>query len=288
MKKSTLLSTIILFVIFFGTLFSCKKTAQTSTKIVFDSIVVKEQIPLLETNDTTLPFADVKMSFIYPIKFRNNEGLARLQQIFTGTFFNNLDLDSLLPKEAINAYISDYKEDYKSLSNDYYDEKNRLPKDETPMWYWYYMYHTNKIIFENDSLLSYAIEYSDYTGGAHGSHRITYINIDLDELVTVSEEDIFIPNYKKKLTDIIISQLMDQHNVTAPDSLINIGFFNLDEVFPNNNFWLSDKGIHYSYNQYEIAPYSMGVIDVDIPYEKLSAILKPDNVIQKFFPEREK
>lgn len=286
MKKSTLFSTVILFAIFFGTLFSCKKTAQTSTQLVFDSIVVKEQIPLLETNDTTLPFADVKVSFTYPVKFGNKEDLARLQQIFVGTFFNSLNLDTLSPREAVDAYLADYKKEYKSLSSTYYSEKSQLPKGETPMWYWYYMYNTNKVMFQNDSLLSYAVEYSDYTGGAHGSYRITYTNIDLAELTTVSEEDIFVPNYKKPLTEIIINRLMAQHHVTVPDSLINLGFFDLDELIPNNNFWLSDKGIHYSYNQYEIAPYSMGVIDVDIPYENLSAILKPDNVIQKFFPTK--
>ncbi|HMM17714.1 MAG TPA: RsiV family protein, partial [Petrimonas sp.] len=117
----------------------------------------------------------------------------------------------------------------------------------------------------------------------HGSYRITYANIDLGKLVTVSEEDIFIPNYKKPLTEIIINRLMDHYNVSVPDSLISLGFFNLDEVFPNNNFWLDNEGIHYSFNQYEIAPYSMGVINVDIPYGDLSAVLKPENVTQKFF-----
>ena len=286
MNKTTILTAIIVCAVACG-MFSCKKTAQTSTKIVFDSIVVKEQIPLLETNDTTLPFADVKVSFIYPTKFGNQEDLARLQQIFIGTFFNDLHIDNLSPKEAVDAYIADYKEEYKKLSNTYYDEKSRLPKDETPMWYWYYMYNSNKMMFQNDSLLSYAVEYSDYTGGAHGSHRVTYVNVDLGDLVTISEEDIFVPNYKKPLTDVIINRLMTQNNVTVPDSLISIGFFNIDEIYPNNNFWLDDNGIHYAYNQYEIAPYSMGVIDVNIPYEDLSAILKPDNVIQKFFPKKE-
>ena len=287
MKKSTIFSTLIVCAFFIG-MFSCKKTVQTSTKITFDSIVVKEHIPLLETNDTTLPFADVKVSFVYPAKFGNQENLTRLQQIFIGTFFNDIQLDNLSPQQAMDNYIAHYTEEYKSLSNMYYDEKSRLPKGETPQWYWYYMYNTNKVMFQNDSLLSYAVEYSDYTGGAHGSHRITYTNIDLGDLVTISEEDIFVTNYKKPLTDIIINRLMAKNNVTVPDSLIGIGFFNLDEVFPNNNFWLDDKGIHYSYNQYEIAPYSMGVIDVDIPYEDLSAILKPDNVIQKFFPKQKK
>jgi len=283
MRKNIFIPVSILLSLFSCTLFSCKRTAQNSTKIVFDSIVVKEQIPLLETNDTTLPFADVKVSFTYPVKFGNKADLARLQQIFIGTFFNSIHLDTLSPQGAVDAYVSGYREKYKSLSNTYYAEKSRLPKGETPAWYWYYMYNTNKVMFQNDSLLSYAVEYSDYTGGAHGSYRITYTNIDLGEMVTVSEEDIFVPNYKKPLTEIIINRLMAQHNVSVPDSLISLGFFNLDEVFPNNNFWLDDKAIHYSYNQYEIAPYSMGVIDVDIPYEDLSSILKPDNVIQKFF-----
>ena len=141
-------------------------------------------------------------------------------------------------------------------------------------------------MFQNDSLLSYVVEFSDYTGGAHGSHRETYFNVDLSELVTISEEDIFVPNYQKPLTEIIIDRLMLQYNVDNRDSLINIGFFNLDEVYPNNNFWIDENGIHYAYNQYEIAPYSMGVINVNIPYEDLTSILKPNNVIEKFFPEK--
>ncbi|MDX9776930.1 MAG: hypothetical protein RBT40_13455, partial [Petrimonas sp.] len=155
MRKNIFLPVAILFFLLLCTLFSCKKTAQISTKIVFDSIVIKDQIPLLETNDTTLPFADVKISFTYPVKFGNKEDLARLQQIFIGTFFNSLHLDTLSPQEAVKAYVSGYKEEYKSLSNTYYSEKSRLPKGEIPMWYWYYMYNTNKVMFQNDSLLSY-------------------------------------------------------------------------------------------------------------------------------------
>lgn len=287
MRKNTFIH-IILFLTVFFTLFSCKKTKQHSTQIVFDSIVVKERIPLLENNDTTLPYADVKVAFVYPSKFSTPENLARLQQIFIGTFFNDTQFDELSVREAMDRYIADYKDEYKSLSNDYYADKNRLPKGETPQWYWYYMYNTNKVMFQNDSLLSYVVEFSDYTGGAHGSHRETYFNVDLSELVTISEEDIFVPNYQKPLTEIIIDRLMLQYNVDNRDSLINIGFFNLDEVYPNNNFWIDENGIHYAYNQYEIAPYSMGVINVNIPYEELTPILKPNNVIEKFFPEKKK
>ena len=67
---------------------SCKKTQQGDHKRSFDSIVVKEHVQLIEVNDTTLPYADVNISFLYPKKFKSKEDLARLQQIFVGTFFS--------------------------------------------------------------------------------------------------------------------------------------------------------------------------------------------------------
>ena len=84
---------------------------------------------------------------------------------------------------------------------------------------------SNKILFQNDSLLSYVVEYSDYEGGAHGSYRITYTNIDLNELVTSSEEDLFVPGYYKELTDKILQSLMKEYDAEIPDSLLMRGFY---------------------------------------------------------------
>ena len=152
-----------------------------------------------------------------------------------------------------------------------------------PSWYWYYMNNRNKVLFQNDSLLSYAIEYSDYEGGAHGSYRISYANIDLNGLVTLSEEDLFTPGYFKPLTEKIVERLMLKYDAPAADSLLMRGFFTIEDIVPNNNFWLDAENIHYSYNQYEIAPYAMGVIDVSVPYTDLSDILLPDGFIARVF-----
>jgi len=249
---------------------------------VFDSIVVRKQIPLLQDNDTTLPYADVNVSFTYPSKFRDAESLARLQQIFLGTFFGHMSYDSMLPQEAVDRYVEEYTTRYESLSNTYDEDKSRL-QGKTPMWYWYTMSNSNKILFRGDSLLSYAVEYSDYEGGAHGSYRITYTNVDLNELVTLSEEDLFVPDYYNRLKEKIVHQLMKQYNAAIPDSLLMRGFFTIEDIVPNNNFWLDEEGIHYSYNQYEIAPYSMGVIDVTVPYSELTGILLPDGIIPGYF-----
>jgi len=149
---------------------------------------------------------------------------------------NDVSYDSLTPREAIDKYIADYTQEYRSLSNDFYSDKQKLSDGSMPSWYWYQLRNTNRILFQNDSLLSYAVEYSDYTGGAHGPYRILYYNIDLNNIVTLSEEDLFIPNFKKPLSDILVESLMKKYHVTVPDSLLQHGFFNLEDIIPNNNF----------------------------------------------------
>ncbi len=272
---------ILLSIVFFV---SCRNNAGTikSTEIVYDSIVIQKNIPLLHENDTTLPYADVNLSFTYPVRYRDNESTARLQQIFKGTFFGSTVFDSMTPNNAVDQYIKEYTARYQSISNMYYEDQARL-SGKPPAWYWYYMSTGNKILFQNDSLLSYAVEYSDYEGGAHGSYRITYSNIDLNELVTISEEDLFAPGYYRELTDKIIQTLMKEYDVEAPESLLMKGFFTIEDIVPNDNFWLSEYAIHYSYNQYEIAPYAMGVIDVTVPYSELSNIILPKGIIARYF-----
>jgi hypothetical protein len=266
-----------------GLLVNCTgRGGARSFGIEFDNIVIAKHIPLLQENDTTLPHADVNISFIYPVKFRDSESVARLRQIFLGTFFGDSDYDSLSPQEAVSQYIGEYTERYQSLSNYYYEDKVRM-EGNMPSWYWYVMNSSNRILFQCDSLLSYAVEYSDYEGGAHGSYRIIYTNIDLNGLVSLSEEDLFRPGYFKPLTEKIIDRLMRNYDVTVPDSLLMQGFFSLDDIVPNSNFWLDRENIHYTYNQYEIAPYAMGVIDVSVPYSDLSDILLPDGIITRYF-----
>ncbi|QRX63802.1 DUF3298 domain-containing protein [Dysgonomonadaceae bacterium zrk40] len=251
-------------------------------EIRFETMVVNEHIPLLAENDTTLPHAELTLSFTYPEKFRDEASLRRLQQIFNGTFFGDIQYDALSPKEAITLYTEAYRERYRALSNNFYEEKAMMD-GEMPVWYWHTLDIRNELLHVSDSLMSYSVSYSDYEGGAHGSHRVTYTNIDLNRLTTLSEEDLFLPGYYRPLTEKIVVQLMKDNEVTEPDSLQMKGFFTVEDIQPNNNFWLSDSAIHYAFNQYEIAPYAMGVIDVTIPYSELTELLSPGGVITRYF-----
>ncbi len=254
---------------------SCfKKTDE----VKFDKLESRERVYLFPTNDTTIPFANVEIEYTYPKSFKSKEDLARLQPIFNGTFFNNESYDSLLPKEALDKFLEEYTEEYRELGNQYYEDMGNLEGDNQPSWYWYQLGKSNEIMYEDKNILSYSVHHSDYTGGAHGSLNVLYYTVDLNELTTISEETIFKPNYYKILTSKIIERLMKKFDVDTPEKLVNEGIFDINEIAPNNNFWINNEGIHYIYNQYEIAPYSMGPIEVTIPYEDIKSIIIPESI----------
>ncbi|HKM45321.1 MAG TPA: DUF3298 domain-containing protein [Dysgonamonadaceae bacterium] len=263
-------------------LMSCVSNKTKNNKIEFDKLEINEKVFLLQENDTTLPYSDVKLEFTFPVKFNNNEDLERLQQIFTGTFFNDESYDTLSPKDALNEYFSHYTAEYQTLTGQYYKDKESLESDQMPSWYWYYHYKTNEILFHDNNIVSYSVEHSDYTGGAHGSLNALYYIIDLNNLTTITEEDIFKPNYHHFLTSKIIEMLMKKHDVAEADELMGEGFFDINEIAPNNNFWINNEGVHYVYNQYEIAPYSMGPIEIAIPFEEITPIIIPESIAGEY------
>jgi hypothetical protein len=252
-----------------------------SKKLEFDNITVNEKVYLFSDNDTLKPFANVEIDFNYPKSFRNKEDLARLQEIFNGTFFNDESYGALSAKEALDIYLEKYTQEYRELGNQYYEDMGNLEGDNQPSWYWYQLHKSNEILFEDENILSYSVSHATYTGGAHGSLQVLYYTVNLDRLTTITEEDIFTPNYQQFLTTKIIDNLMKKYQANTPEELLNEGFFDVNDIAPNNNFWINNEGVHYVYNQYEIAPYSMGPIEVTIPYEDIQSIIIPESIAAK-------
>ena len=216
---------------------SCTKK---SSKLEFDNISLNKKIYLFPDNDTTKPFADVEIELNYPKSFRNKEDLARLQEIFNGTFFNEESYGYLSANEALDLYLEKYTEEYREIGNQYYQDMENLEGDNQPSWYYYQLHKSNEILYEDENILSYSVDHATYTGGAHGSLQVLYYTIDLNSLTTITEEDIFTPNYHQFLTTKIIENLMKNYEVNTPEELINEGFFDVNDIAPNSNFWLNN------------------------------------------------
>lgn len=130
-----------------------------------------------------------------------------------------------------------------------------------------------RILELNEQSVTYEISNAGYAGGAHpnsSSHPFTY---DLTAGKVLTAENMFKQGAKTSVLGIVAQALAEQLN-TTPDRLTDAGLFaplsSIGQPFILNN------AVVFRYNPYEIAPYSMGTIDVTVYPYQLDEYLTPD------------
>ena len=262
---------------------SCNNVAGNSeNEVEYDSIVVNQTYHLLNNPDN--PNCDFHISFTYP-KSADADLLKAMQQFFVGSYFGDT-YENVSPEEAVTQYTKEYIDAYKELEVDFKEELKRSSKDSpVSAWFSYYETSSNEIKYNKYGLVCTSIYFENYTGGAHGSHSLTHHIFSMETAKRLTEEDIFVEDYQEPLSKIIVSHLVKENKAASAKELEDMGFFSVDEIFPNDNFLIDDTGITYTFNEYEIAPYSAGRINVHIPFDELDTILKKESPISKMLKE---
>lgn len=251
-----------------------KQTAENDIK--FDSINIEKTYHLLGNPEN--PNCNLQLNFVYPAKFNNKETVKKIQQQFVFSFFGE-NYEKLSPEEAVTKYTDDYLDMYKELEADFKAEVAKEKDTPVGAWYSYIEMCGNHIAYNQKNLLSYTVNLKRYTGGAHGAHSFMNHVVNLKIGNSVTEEDIFVENYQDDLAQLLIDRIAKQNNVENAKDLENIGFFSIEEIFPNGNFLINENGIIYTYNEYEIAAYVVGTTNIYLPYEEIQYLLKKDSPI---------
>ena len=265
-------------IIAFATSCSLKNRSNEVNPVTFDSISVDRSCHLFDIEEN--PACSLKLNFIYPEKYADAAILKKIQSAFVDQYFGD-EFADLSPQQAIKKYEEEYLKNYKTLEPDYLAEVKRAKKNNQSVgsWFNYYEKSYNEILFNKQDIISTSVYFENYTGGAHGAHALKNHVIDLSTGNAVTEAMIFVEDYQDTLTQLIIATIAKDKQAKDIKELENMGYFSIDEVYPNNNFWVNDKGITYTYNEYEIAAYVVGRTNVFIPYSELKLILKPESPI---------
>lgn len=109
----------------------------------------------------------------------------------------------------------------------------------------------------------------DYTGGAHGYTGVGHDVFDMTTGEIVAEADLFVEDYEVGVAELLAASLEGYLTEEGDDEDV---MFSMPE--PNGNFAVSEEGITWTYNPYEIAPYSMGIIDLTVSWADLKPFLK--------------
>jgi hypothetical protein len=259
---------------------SCKQNTVNIDKendIKFDSITVNEQYYLL--GDSTNPYCTLESVFIYPSNYKDKDVLRKINRHFLTSFFGE-EMLSASPEEAMGNYVNRYISDYKELEKDFIEEMKNMDKTMLPeTLFSYFEISSNEILYNKCDLISYSVSVEYFTGGAHGDQGYNNYVICLKTGDELKEKDIFIDNYQDDLAQIIVDAIAMDNNVTDLSELENMGFFNINEIYPNNNFYVDENGITYTFNNYEIAAYSVGKTDVMLPYDKIRHLMRENSPV---------
>lgn len=115
-----------------------------------------------------------------------------------------------------------------------------------------------------------------FMGGNHPISMEYYYVYNRKNFRRITLDDLFQKGYDQKLLDIAEEIFRKQEKLKPTDKLSEKAgyFFDNQRFILNDNFILTNKGIKFLFNVYEIKPYVAGITALEIPYEKLNGILK--------------
>jgi len=253
--------------------FSCtQKTIKTEEK----DFVKKYYL----SKDTTKGALSVDLEVEIPFAFTNKEVLKSIRGVIITNLFGEEYVSR--PNDSIVLLFS------KELVTEYKENNQPLLEE---------LDSTNRYSFNNEHTLSgfsllsdkkiyvYGIERYINMGGAHGLETRNYYNFDLKTGNLITEKDLFKSNYAPELIKLIKKRIIeeskeykDEKNSEPILNLEDTDYWT-DSIKPNGNFYITDEGINYVFNPYEIAPYYLGQTEVTLPFKRLIGILKPNSII---------
>ncbi|MBR5702989.1 MAG: DUF3298 domain-containing protein [Bacteroidales bacterium] len=117
------------------------------------------------------------------------------------------------------------------------------------------------------NLRTYSVMDDSYSGGAHGTTINTFLVFDLTTGRQITEADLFRDGFEEDIAEPLYDKVLENLDEDAWDAIYEV-------PTPNGNFSVSEQGLTWHYNQYEIAPYVVGPLSAEFTWDELAPYLK--------------
>ncbi|WP_214072571.1 RsiV family protein [Mucilaginibacter sp. dw_454] len=217
---------------------------------------------------------------VYPI-FRDN----KLNNIITSAVLSPLkvkyDFQNTLAAEhptlsnmdAINTGAAGYPE----LGHNFLQQFEAQASQDDFKAYWYADIHV-KVLAEKQDYTALLCEKDYFTGGLHDLYDHIYLNYDNrnHQLITLNSQ--FKPNMQNELK-VIAERIFRKNEGLASTQELDGYFFKDDQFNLPANFTITDQGLLFFYDYYEIKPFAAGTTQLVIPFADLKDLVLPNSVL---------
>ena len=218
--------------------------------------------------------SSVKVDILYHYPTNDTTLLKTINKAFFGDAYATMS-----PKDALEHYLREVRSEYLfgADSLGFTAEELADMKSELSL--------SNSITYHDDHIITLQKKLYTYSAGAahgHGLHGVGNYTIDRKSKDVISEGDLFIDGYEAELNKVLQRALLKSLGRKNAQEVEKEDGFSITDLSGNDNFRLDAKGMTYTYNPYEIAPYAMGVIEFFVPYEEVRHLLRPQSIIYNY------
>lgn len=152
-----------------------------------------------------------------------------------------------------------------------------------------YSYHLTSQVHRLDSqVLSLTVSISTYCGGAHPETVQYGMVYDLEKCRRLSLTDVLKPETDGVFWETVVQSLNGQlqtlgevsGRMAPADQSEALGFGAVARNYQDFHWYLGENALMIYFNACEIASYAAGIVTVELPYEMLAEILRPEYVPQ--------
>lgn len=270
MKRKTI-ALILWGIIMFASISSCSRGEGASSEndsISFNTKKVADTSSFKRSNGEVCKVS-VKTELSIPSAYKGKAIDKKFLKLFTSTVLEGNDSTDL--ETAIRQLVLDRLADNTQKGTEEQEEDDALPTSNIEIGVKVYPVYNSK------GILSMCFEETVKKDGVVSVVH-SYFNYDMENCAVVDMSD-FISGATSELSQLLQKKLMEQNKVETVDDLNSIGYFDIYNITPTSNFYISNKGVVWSYKPQELTVDANTEPTILIPYSDLAPFVKEKSVI---------
>jgi len=206
--------------------------------------------------------------------------------------------------DSVNKYIrilffgvDSLKKTFNSSPNAFADsflkQYAEFKKADTEYSITWFINSKQNVTYNKNGVFSFSVFTDDFLGGAHGSASETLFNFDVKSGKQITLNDIIINNDNGELMRLGEKYFRIAQGLNDQINLEDAGYFTItvdekDEgIFKlTDNFAFTPQGLYFSYAQYQIGPYAIGMPSFTIPYSQLKNIAQKNSLLENIIKQQ--
>lgn len=195
--------------------------------------------------------------------------------VFSDSKLNDFVLKKITGTVDNEKSYSSYESYAKGFINDF-DDFQKENKDRIQTWF---LIINTKVLKQKPQYIAFYTTYINFAGGAHPNSSFTYQNYNPETHQVITLDSLLILGSSGKLTA-IAEKIFRKNEKLSPDQSLKDNYFFENDTFKlNDNFTVTDEGLLFLYNPYEIKAYAFGITKLVIPFSELQDIAKPGSLL---------